>query len=62
MTRPWDPAAIDEQDIIDLLELQCLSRELLDHLTAMFPLHLLFTTATNSLCLEGWWGGVAYQA
>jgi hypothetical protein len=28
---------MDEQDIIDLLELQRLTRELLDHLTAMFP-------------------------
>ena len=27
---------MDEQDIIDLLELQRLTRELLDHLTAMF--------------------------
>ena len=31
-------AGMDEQDIIDLLELQRLTRELLDHLTAMFPL------------------------
>ena len=30
-------AGMDEQDIIDLLELQRLTRELLDHLTAMFP-------------------------
>ena len=29
---------MDEQDIIDLLELQRLTRELLDHLTAMFPM------------------------
>jgi hypothetical protein len=29
---------MDEQDIIDLLELQRLTRELLDQLTAMFPL------------------------
>ena len=53
---------MDEQDLLELLEPQCLTHELLDHLTTMFPLHLLFTTATNSLCLEGWWGGVAYQA
>ena len=32
------PHSVDEQDIIDLLELQRLSRELLDHLTAMFPM------------------------
>jgi hypothetical protein len=31
------PHSVDEQDIIDLLELQRLTRELLDHLTAMFP-------------------------
>jgi len=30
-------AGVDEQDLIDLLELQRLTRELLDHLTAMFP-------------------------
>ena len=30
-------AGMDEQDILDLLELQRLTRELLDHLTAMFP-------------------------
>ena len=29
-------ASMDEQDIIDLLKLQRLTRELLDHLTAMF--------------------------
>jgi hypothetical protein len=28
---------MDEQDIIDLLELQRLTRELLDHLVVMFP-------------------------
>ena len=28
---------MDDQDIIDLLELQRLTRELLDHVTAMFP-------------------------
>ena len=32
------PARMDDQHIIDLLELQRLTRELLDHLTAMFPL------------------------
>ena len=31
------PGGMDDQDIIDLLELQRLTRELLDHLTAMFP-------------------------
>ena len=30
-------AGMDEQDIIDLLELQRLTRELLDHLVEMFP-------------------------
>ena len=30
-------AGMDEHDLIDLLELQRLTRELLDHLTAMFP-------------------------
>jgi len=32
------PGGMDDQDIIDLLELQRLTRELLDHLTAIFPL------------------------
>ena len=32
-----NPAGMDEQDIIDLLELQRLTREPLDYLTAMFP-------------------------
>jgi len=31
------PVGMDEQDLIELLELQRLTRELLDHLTAMFP-------------------------
>ena len=31
------PCRMDEQDIIDLLELQRLTRELLDHLVEMFP-------------------------
>ena len=31
------PPSVDQQDIIDLLELQRLTRELLDHLTAKFP-------------------------
>ena len=31
-------AGMDEEDILDLLELQRLTRELLDHLTAMFPI------------------------
>jgi hypothetical protein len=30
-------AGMDEEDILDLLELQRFTRELLDHLTAMFP-------------------------
>jgi hypothetical protein len=30
------PAAMDDQDLLDLLELQRLMRELLDHLTGMF--------------------------
>jgi hypothetical protein len=30
-------AGMDEEDILDLLELQRLTCELLDHLTAMFP-------------------------
>ena len=30
-------ARMDEQDLIDLLELQRLTRELLDHLVEMFP-------------------------
>ena len=30
-------AGMDEQDILDLLELQRLTRELLDHLVEMFP-------------------------
>jgi hypothetical protein len=29
---------VDEQDLIELLELQRLTRELLDHLIALFPL------------------------
>ena len=32
------PASMDEEDLIALLELQRLTRELLDQLTAMFPL------------------------
>ena len=35
--RSGNPAGMDEQDIINLLELQRLTRELLDHLIAMFP-------------------------
>ena len=35
--RPGNLASMHERDIIDLLELQRLTRELLDHLTAMFP-------------------------
>jgi hypothetical protein len=31
------PLGTDEQDIFDLLKLRHLNRELLDHLTAMFP-------------------------
>ena len=31
-------ASMDEQDIIDLLKLQRLTRELLDHLMAMFSM------------------------
>jgi hypothetical protein len=31
------PAGMDAQDIIDLLELQRLTSELLDHLMGMFP-------------------------
>jgi hypothetical protein len=32
-----EPHVLSEADILDLLELQRLTRELLDHLTAMFP-------------------------
>ena len=48
-------SGMDDQDVIDLLELQRLTRELLDHLTAMFPVEaaaeLLDGGAYDSACL-----------
>ena len=44
------PADMDEHDIIDLLELQRLTGELLDHLTAMFRSYAAHSADSASAC------------